>query len=115
MRFRITVRAVEAWLMADREMMASFLLVKLARIPYQVDFETNPKRTLIDIAWKSSNKSIRADIVPRDGSGANIGPLYVTRFTDFTENHWRPDEGAVHSESLRRCITALSTLKYFTT
>ncbi len=115
MRFRIAVRAVEAWLIADRESMASFLSVSLAKIPHQVDRETNPKLALISIARTSRNKSVREDIVPRDGSGAKVGPLYVARLTDFTENHWRPDEGARHSESLRRCINALSTLKSFTT
>jgi hypothetical protein len=115
MRFRIAVRAVEAWLMADRESMASFLSVSLAKIPHQVDRETNPKLMLINIARTSRNKSVREDIVPRDGSGAKVGPLYVARLTDFTEKHWRPDEGMKHSESLRRCIHALSTLKSFTT
>ena len=115
MRFRIAVQAVEAWLMADRESMASFLSVNLSKIPYQVDLEANPKRTLINIARTSRNRSVREDIVPRDGSGARVGPLYVTRLTDFTENHWQPDEGVKHSESLSRCIGALSTLKSFTT
>lgn len=37
-------------------------------------------------------------------------PLYVARLTNFTENHWRPAEAEKHSESLHRCIRALSTL-----
>jgi hypothetical protein len=115
MRFRIAVQAVEAWLMTDRESMASFLAVSLASIPYQVDSDANPKRTLIKIAQASRNSRIREDIVPRQGSGAKVGPLYAARLADFTENHWRPAEGEKHSASLRRCIYALSTLTSFMT
>lgn len=112
-RFRIAVRAVEAWLMADRESIADFLSVNLAKIPHQVDLDPHPKQTFINIARTSRNKSMREDIVPRDGSGAKVGPLYMARLTDFTENHWRPGEGQKHSKSLHRCINALSTLKTF--
>lgn len=113
MRFRIAVRSIEAWLMADRESIASFLAVSLSKIPHRVDLDPNPKQALINIARTSRNKSVREDIVPRQGSGAKVGPLYVARLTDFTENHWRPTEGEKHSESLRRCIRALSTLTSF--
>ncbi len=113
MRFRIAVRAVEAWLMADRESIASFLSISLSNIPHQIDSISNPKQTLMNIAQHSRNKHIREDIIPRQGSGAKVGPLYVARLTDFTENHWRPSEGEKHSESLRRCVHALSTLTSF--
>jgi hypothetical protein len=110
MRFRVAVRSVEAWLMADRESMASFLAVSTSKIPQQPDLEPNPKQTLINIARTSRSKSIREDLVPRQGSGAKVGPLYLTRLTDFTTQQWEPAKGAMHSQSLRRCIHALSTL-----
>src|SRR5260370_12236039 len=113
MRFRIAVRSIEAWLMADRESIASFLAVSLSKIPHRIDLDPNPKQTLINIARTSRNRRIRNDVVPRQESGARVGPLYVPRLTAFTENHWRPAEGEKHSESLRRCICALSTLTSF--
>jgi len=113
MRFRVAVQSIEAWLMADRESIASFLAVSLSKIPHRIDLEPNPKQTLINITRASRSRSIREDIVPRQGSGAKVGPLYAPRLTDFTENHWRPDEAEKHSESLRRCIHALSTLTAF--
>ncbi len=115
MRFRIAVRAVEAWLMADRESMANFLSVSVSSIPHQIDSMSNPKQALINIAQHSHNKHIREEIVPRPGSGAKVGPLYVARLADFTENHWQPSEGEKHSRILQRCIRALSTLTSFTT
>jgi hypothetical protein len=110
MRFRIAVRAIEAWLMADRESIARFLAVATSKIQLRTDLDLNPKETLVNIARTSRNTSVREDIVPRQDSGSKVGPLYVARLTEFTEKHWRPDEAADHSESLRRCISALSTL-----
>ena len=111
MRFRIAIRAIETWLMADKDSIARFLGVSLAQIPSRLEFEDDPKQKLVDLTRKSRNRSLREDIVPRPNSGAKVGPLYVARLTEFTENHWRPDEAEKNSESLRRCIKSLSTLK----
>jgi len=110
MRFRVAVRAIEAWLMADRENMAKFLVVTPSKIKHNIDLDPNPKETLINIARTSHSRSIREDLVPRQSSGAKVGPLYVPRLTEFVENLWRPDVAANESESLRRCMLALSTL-----
>ncbi len=110
MRFRIVVRAIEAWLMADREQIANFLAVAPSKVQHQIELDHNPKETLISIARTSRNKSIREELVPRQGSGARVGPLYTSRIREFIETHWRPDIAANECESLRRCILALSTL-----
>jgi hypothetical protein len=110
MRFRVAVRAIEAWLMAERESIADFLGVSLSRIPNRIDQISNPKQTLVNIARMSHSRSIQEDIVPRQGSGVSVGPLYVRRLIEYTEKYWRPGEGEKNSESLCRCIKALSTL-----
>jgi hypothetical protein len=110
MRFRVAVQAIEAWLMADKENMARFLGVTLSRLQHNADLNLNPKQTLINIARTSRNRNIREDLVPRQSSGARVGPLYVPRLTEFVEKLWRPDVAANESDSLRRCIYALSTL-----
>jgi hypothetical protein len=43
MCFRIAVRAIEAWLMADRERFARFLSIDIARIPRDVEAVKHPK------------------------------------------------------------------------
>ncbi len=83
MQLRVAVQAIEAWLMADRESLARFLAVSPSSLPYRTDLELNPKETLINIAQASRSRSIREDIVPRRGSGAKVGPLYVARLTEF--------------------------------
>jgi len=112
-RFRVAVRAAEAWLLADAEHIARFLSVPLARIPVNPDAELDPKATLIQIARRSRKRVIREELVPREGSGAKVGPGYAGRLIEFVagaDQMWHPDVAAQHSESLRRCIVSLQTL-----
>lgn len=111
MVLRVAVRAVEAWLMADVEQMATFLHVSPSRFPANPDAEANPKEKLINIARSSTNSSIRSDFVPRRGSGAREGQRYTTYLNAFITRYWRPEEAMLRSDSLRRCINALSVLK----
>lgn len=53
MCFRIAVREVEAWLLADAEQAAGFLAVPLARIPAEPETLPDPKATLIALAGRS--------------------------------------------------------------
>jgi hypothetical protein len=110
MRFRVAVRAIEAWLLADRRSMAAFLRVPLNRIPDDTDALPDPKRYLVDLARHSRRAGIRQDMVPRDGSGRSVGPAYASRLAEFADQMWRPDEAAQHSDSLRRCRQRIAEL-----
>jgi hypothetical protein len=101
MCFRIAVRAVESWLLADREAVAGFLGIALSKVPHKPDAEIDPKRTLIDLA-RSSHSEIRRDLVPHPESGRTVGPGYSSRMKDYITNHWRPEVAAKSSDSLRR-------------
>ena len=114
MLFRVAVRAIEAWLLADAERLAAFLRVRVSQIPTHPDAEPNPKRTLINLARQSRKRIIREDIVPREGSGTQVGPGYTGRLIEFVTSEdqlWRPEVAMQHSDSLRRCVEALHTLK----
>ena len=114
MCFRIAVRAIESWLLADAEQLAAFLHTRPTRFPTNPDHENDPKLTLIQLARRSTRKAIRNDMVPRTGSGRQVGIGYVGLITEFvTEKDvgWRPEVAMEHSDSLRRCIEALHTLK----
>lgn len=110
MRFRVAVRAVEAWLLADRETIAAFLRVSLSRIPDDTDALPDPKRYLVSLARGSRRRDIREDMVPRDGSGRSVGRAYSSRLVEFVDQMWRPDEAARHSESLRHCWQRIAEL-----
>jgi hypothetical protein len=114
MCFRLAVRAVEAWLLADAERLADFLSISFAKIPANPDAVADPKGALVDLARRSRSRAIREDIVPRPNSGSRLGPGYVGRIIEFvsTPHHqWRPDVAAGRSDSLRRCLEALTTLQ----
>jgi hypothetical protein len=110
MRCRVVVREIEAWLLAGSKNLARFLSVSEARIRSNPDDYLNPKEELINIVRRSPHKSVREAIVPRQGSDAKVGPHYVSKLMEFTELYWNPDLAAQHSNSLQRCINAISTL-----
>lgn len=111
MVFRVAVREVEAWLMADRERFASWFQVPERAIPTNPDLDRDPKSTIIRLAGRSRSRSVRADLVPREGSGRAVGPLYPSRMIEYIRDEkkgWRPRSGAKSSDSLDRCIRRLA-------
>ncbi len=108
---RVAVRAVEAWLLADRERVARFLRVKQSRIPAAPEEIDDPKKALVDIANASSSQNLLTDLVPRPGSGRAVGPAYSSRLIDFInaqgEGVWRPAAAAETCTSLARAPLSL--------
>jgi hypothetical protein len=110
MCFRVAVREIEAWLLADREALAGFLGVAPSRIPLAPEAVPDPKRTMVDLARHSRRREIRDDMVPRAESGRPIGEAYTSRLIEFVESHWRPRVAAQWADSLRRCCQRLNEL-----
>jgi hypothetical protein len=113
MCFRIAVREVETWLMADREHLADFLRIPLSHIPSALESIADPKQTLVNMARRSRLRAIQKDMVPRPESGRQVGPAYPSRLIEFVENRrkgWRPDVAARSSSSLSRCLQCLHRL-----
>ena len=114
MCFRVAVRQVEAWLLADRERVAKFLSVSASRIPHNPESVEHPKHLLVDLARSSRRRDIREDMVPRPGSGRPVGPAYTARLIEFVISQrtgWRPDVAARFSDSLNRSLRCLRRLK----
>jgi hypothetical protein len=110
MCFRVVVRSVEAWLLADREGMAGFLEVAVSRIPRTPDELRNPKQDLINLARHSKRREIRSGIVPEPKTRRSTGKAYSLQLTDFVKDFWRPEIAARTSYSLRRCRERLREL-----
>jgi hypothetical protein len=110
MYFRVPVRAIEAWLMADRDSLSTFLGVAASRIPSDAEAESQPKRTMVELAKYSRRREIREDMMPRPSSGRTVGPGYTSRLIEFvadTAAGWQPDAAARSSDSLNRCLRCL--------
>lgn len=110
MRFRIAVRETEAWLLADPESLAEYLRVRRALVPADPEGLSDPKQALVDLARRSRSQMIVADMVPRPGLSADVGPAYTARVSEFAMRHWRPDIAAQNSPSLTRCIERVREL-----
>lgn len=110
MCFRVAVREVETWLLADSERLAEFLGVSVSKFPSHPEALSAPKQTLINLARRSRRTTIREDIVPRTKSGRAVGVLYTSRLAEFATNLWRPRIAERNSESLHRCNQCLRSL-----
>lgn len=108
--FRVAVREIESWLMADRTNFASYLGVSEAKIPREIDSENDPKARLISIA-KNARKDIRDEIVRRSSAGFAQALGYNDVLSVFVDSNWNMDAAAEQSNSLRRAIDGLSRLK----
>lgn len=110
MRFRVCVRQVETWLLADRERLSAFLAVPRATVPRDPDRCGHAKHEMVNLAGRSTRRAVREEMVPRPRSGRPTGPAYSARLIEFAREHWRPDVAAERSESLQRCVTRLAEL-----
>jgi hypothetical protein len=108
--FRVVVREVESWLMADAESLADFLKVRPGSISADPEQLQDPKEEMISLARRSSRREIREDMLPRAGSGRLVGPAYGSRLIEYVETLWRPSVAIDHADSLRRAMTCLQRL-----
>jgi hypothetical protein len=110
LQLRVAVRALESWLLADREAISNYLEIPTERLPLTPDDEPDPKRLLIELAAQSRQPAIRKGMAP--SVGRRVGPLYTVHMTKFVERHWRPEIAAGRSDSLRRCRLRLRELAH---
>src|SRR5262249_14693151 len=111
--FRIAVREVEGWILADAGSVAKFLRVKRRLVPEDPDELDDPKKTLLTLARRSPNDLIKTDMVRTVGHSVTEGPGYVSRLNELVTTLWTPHIARTRSESLHRCIASLKTLKDF--
>ncbi len=105
--FRICVREVEAWLLAHREAMATFLKIPEAKLPMEPEKLINPKAELIRLA-KHAPRSIRVGLTPV--GSATIGPDYNVLLEEFIRNNWSPVIASSRAPSLKRTCFRLNEL-----
>jgi len=107
--FRVAVREIESWLLADRENFAAFFSISQNLVPLQPDNEVDPKHIVISLAKRSKKREIRESIIPIDDY-ARIGPGYNIQFQSFIQNNWNIDIARKNSPSLDRAIRSLEKI-----
>lgn len=107
--FRIAVREVESWLLADPENLSDFLGISRRLISLTPDEVPDPKAAIINLARKSRSRIIREGIVPRRGSTAQIGPDYNGCLGRFVGERWDIEVATSNSTSLARTVSRLNS------
>lgn len=107
MYFRIAVREVESWLLADRQSIARSLSVRIGLVPEDPESVDDPKAEIVRLARSSRSRATREDLVPAPGTSAPVGPGYLSWVAEYASTKWRPSVAADRSRSLARCMAAL--------
>jgi hypothetical protein len=105
--FRVAVREVESWVLADRSGFAKFLGITEDKMPKKPDELVDPKAHLIELARTSRKRGLRDDIVPKVRSTARQGPSYNECLVFFVRESWNPSQARQNSPSLERTLKAL--------
>lgn len=103
--FRVAVKEVEAWLLADSSAAKALLGSKL-KLPNCVDELIDPKQHLLQAA-KFSKKSIREELIRYDGSNVYQGLGYNNLLSGWVAEEWCPVKASELSPSLGRAINEI--------
>lgn len=107
--FRVAVREVESWVLADRAHFAEFLEISETLVPKDVDGVYDPKQCLINLVKKSKKRNLHDDIVPK--GDAKQGPNYNNPLISFVMDSWDPHEAICNSPSLKRTIKSIENFQ----
>lgn len=105
--FRIAVKEIESWLLADNIGFSSFLGINIYLIPENTDIIDKPKQYLINLVKKSPKRKLREAILPINAS-ARVGPDYNGQLSIFINSIWNITRAMKNSESLNRTINTLN-------
>ena len=106
--FRVAVKEVESWVLADPKSLAGFMGVREKEFPANPDQLDDPKDFIVQVARKSRYPVIQNSMVPAAGSRANVGPYFTRTLVQFVRNHWEAAKAQSHSDSFRRAWNAVN-------
>ncbi len=106
--FRIAVREVEAWLLADQSGFSSFLGISKKLLPAKPEALIDAKSTLFNLTRRSRKSELRRAILPV--GTASQGPDYNATLIDFVADKWDIQEAIMSSDSLRRASLRISQI-----
>jgi hypothetical protein len=103
--FRVAVREVESWILADHEAWADYIKIpgdNFSKTPDQLE---DLKQHLLTVIRRKGKKKIHQEMLPK--GAAHIGPLYNEVLCEFINTSWQPERAAENSPSLDRALKAL--------
>lgn len=100
--FRIAVREVESWALADAQGFAKFFRVQEEKITKQPEGLSDPKLEVINLLRFSKSKDIRTGCIPPPEFYSKTGPDYNHFMQNFFSSEWSPSRASKNAPSLRR-------------
>lgn len=106
--FRVAVREIESWILADRQAWAEYINIPEANFSDSPDELDDPKQHLLTVIRNKGRSRLHREMLPRQA--AHIGPEYNKVLSEFILSSWKPSRAAVRSPSLKRAIRALDEI-----
>ncbi len=106
--FRVAVREVESWIIADNAAWAEYIGIAAANFSMHPDRLDDPKKHLLNAIRRKGRKKVHREMLPH--GSAHIGPRYNEVLCDFVDSSWEPERAAENSPSLARALKALMKL-----
>lgn len=111
--FRVAVREVESWLLADMARLASFLRLRNAPVISAPETLPDPKQALLRLSLRSRVRQMREALVWSDSESGHLrqGPDYNGTLSQFVMERWDISVARSVCPSLQRLFTALKRLE----
>ncbi len=106
--FRIAVREVESWFMADHHALRKLIGPK-GVLPPHPDELPDPKKHLLKLALLAS-REVRIDLLAQPDAVAGQGPGYNARLSALVRKEWSAVRASQRSPSLKRAYERLRQL-----
>ncbi len=107
--FRVAVREIESWILADRQGFSDFLGIAETLVPARPEALPNPKTSLLKLAEKS-RAAVAKDIIIPAGARQSKGIGYNRVLASFIETTWDPKAASAVAPSLERARRRLGSL-----
>ena len=104
--FRVAVKEVEAWLLADIEGFSNYTGISSANFILDIEEISDAKAELFRLIRRCRKRAIREDILPKN-EFAKVGPNYNERLCEFVISHWNIARAMKRSDSLTRTVKHL--------
>jgi hypothetical protein len=111
--FRIAVREVESWLLADTKGISQYLNLDPLFIKKEVnnpDCLSNPKLKLLSFVKRCKNRNLREDLLREDNAVYRQGPGYNSRMSLYVKKYWKLERAVLVSDSFQRALNSIEQL-----
>ena len=102
MIFRVAVREIESWIMADREMFAKFLRIPESNVTMDPDVLMDPKAEVFRLVREKCTVTRFKKMLPVKNQA--VGVDYNRLICEFVDGHWRVEAAMAHSPSFARSV-----------